>query len=272
MAKHFVVNPSKENFDRAELVKSQLDEKLIHATVKSARDKANEAALAKKEALKYIEGRVVVKLDIEAKNTHRFEDGTVIRRERKYNQFNMRIAQPVNAIVISAEYIPCGTQILINHNAIHETNKIFDYPELTGKDAENDIRYYSLPEEDCYAWLDIDGSWKPLKNFEFSLRVFEPYKGSLLGIEPTLYVDTLYVTTGSLRGKVVGTLKFCDYEIVFQGLGGKEERVIRFRHSEDESFEREEVAFVNDFLTERMSNGELLVGFEPTDAKTITND
>lgn len=271
MAKHFIVNPSKEKIDRAELVKSQLEEKLIHATVKSARDKANEEALKKKDGLKYRHGRVIVKIDVESKNSHTFEDGTVIRRERKYNEFNMRIVQPVNAIVISAEYIPCGTQILINHNAIHDTNKIFDYPELTGKEAETDVRYFSMPEEDCYAWLDGE-EWKPLRNFEFALRVFEPYKGFLTGIEPTKIKDTLYVTTGKLKGKVVGTLTAADYEIVYQDKTGREGNLIRFRHSEDENFEREEVIYINDYLTERLNNGELLVGLTAADAKTIVND
>lgn len=269
MSKHFVVNPSKEDFDRGALAKSQLEEKLIHETVKSVREKANDKAMSRQETLKWIAGRVMVKLDVEAKNWHTFEDGTKIRRERKYNEFNMRVVQPVNATVISAEYIPCGTQILISHNAIHDTNKIFDYQKLSGEEEATDIRYYSIPEEDCYAWLDLDGTWKPLKNFEFGLRVFEPYKGILEGIEPAQIKDTIYVTTGDLAGNIVGTLKAADYQIVYQDKTGREGNLIRFRHSSDENFEREEVAYINHELTEKLKAGELLVGLTPTDAKTI---
>jgi negative regulator of sigma E activity len=91
----------------------------------------------------------------------------------------------------------------------------------------------------------------------------------LEGIEPKLVPDVLYVTTGSMKGNVVRTLKACDYEIVFQGLQGREERLIRFRHFPDEDNEREEVIAIDGYLTDLVNEGKLLVGLTPLNAKTI---
>lgn len=226
-------------------------------------------------SLKHVDKRIVIKVDLEAKNWHTFEDGTKIRRERDYEELNKRITQPVNATVISSEIIPIGCEVLIHHNCCHDVNKIFDYENLSGEAEASSVKYFSIPESDCYAWRDEDGELKPMKDFEFALRVFEPYKGVLEGIEPTLLKNVLYITTGNLKGFVVGVLKASDYEIVFQGLNGREERVIRIRHSEDEDFEREEIIYVNHHLTEKVNNGELLVGLSATSCqpiKTTTNE
>jgi len=67
----------------------------------------------------------------------------------------------------------------------------------------------------CFAWHD-GKDWQPLKPFDFALRIFKPYKGAIQGIEPTLINDTLFVTSGELKGKAVKTIKASDYQIVFQ--------------------------------------------------------
>ena len=218
--------------------------------------------------LKHTKGRVIVMVDLESKNSHRFSDGKVIRLERKYNQFNRRISEPVNATVISAESMPEGCEILIGHNSLHETNLIRDYRQLSGAEIASSIRYYSISEEECFAYRDTDGIFKPCKEFQFGLRVFRPYLGSLVGIEPELVKEVLYCTTGKLKGKVLQTLKACDYEIVYQGENGQEQRLIRFRHSDEEELVREEIVGIRNEYTDMVNNGELLVGLTPTDAKT----
>lgn len=218
--------------------------------------------------LKCVHGKVIVSIDLESKNSHTFSDGTKIRLERQYNNLNKRETHPVNAIVISGDGIESGSQILIHPNMTHETYRIYDYLPLSGEVEGSDIKYYSIPSEQCYAWFD-GNEWKPLKGFDFGLRVYIPYSGFIQGIEPSLMPDILYVTTGELKGKVVHTLKACDYEIIFQGLNGQEDRLIRFRHFPDESNEREEVIAINEYLTDKVNNGELLVGLSPTKAKTI---
>ena len=221
--------------------------------------------------LKAVEGKVIISVDLEGKNSHTFSDGTKIRLERQYNNLNRRETHPVNAIVIDGEGVKAGSQILIHPNMTHDTNKIFNYGQLSGDIEGSDVKYFSIPVEQCYAWLDEEdnNTWKPLKNFEFALRVYKPYVGLIDGIEPTLVKDVLYVTTGEFKGLVVHTLKACDYEIIFQGIHGREERLIRFRHFPDQEHEREEIIAVDYHLTEKVNKGELVVGISPTNITEI---
>ncbi len=221
--------------------------------------------------LTHVYNRVVVSVDMERKNSHTFQDGTTIRLERKYNEFNQRITQPVQGIVISAENIPDGSELLFSHNATHDSNRIFNYTPLSGSDIASDIRYFSIPEADCYAWRDKGGELKPMKDFAFGLRVFKPYTGFLTGIESEILKDVLYMTTGHLKGNVCMTLKACDYQIIFQNEDGREESVIRLRHSEERKyFEREELIGIRHDLTEQVNEGKLIVGLSISDAKPIS--
>lgn len=219
--------------------------------------------------LNHVHGRVVVSCDLDAKNWHTFSNGTKIRRERQFNELNRRITEPVNAIVISAENIPSGVEILIHPNATHDSNRIFNHSQLSGKDEGSDIKYFSIPEDQCFIWRD-GNEWKALSPYETALRVFEPYTGILHGIEPTLVKDCLYVTSGELKGRVVKTLKACDYEVIFQDVNGQESRIIRFRPNgcEKTNREPEAIALLND-LTDKLCDGELLIGIEIKDAKPI---
>lgn len=218
--------------------------------------------------LKWVQGKVIISVDLESKNSHTFEDGTKIRLERQWNNLNVRETHPVNAIVISGDGLNPGSQILIHPNMTHDTYKINDYLPLSGEVTGSDIKYYSIPEEQCYAWLDGE-EWKPLKNFDFALRVYKPYSGLIDGIEPELVKDVLYVTTGEFKGKIVHTLKACDYEVIFQGTNGREDRLIRFRHYPNQEHEREEVIAVDDYLTDLLKKNKLLVGLSPSKTKTI---
>ena len=265
-SKYFLVNPNIDHLtpDEVQEVEAKQQEKLQHHW--ESREARAKEAFEEQCNLKHTYGRVIVKADLEAKNYHTFSNGLTIRRERNFNEFNRRITQPVNAICISGEDIEPGSEILISHNALHDTNKIFSY-----KSKSPDIQYYSLPEYDCFAWRDKEGNMRPMKNFEFGLRVFKPYSGPLEGIAPTLIKDTLYITTGLLAGKVAHTLKASDYEIIFQGLDGKEDRLIRISHSEDENFDREEIIAIADDLTEQVACGTLLVGLEPSNCVKLVN-
>lgn len=209
-------------------------------------------------------GRIVIKVDMESKNSHTFSDGTTIRLERDWDNFNNREVKPVNATVVSSEYIPTGAEILIHHNCTHPTNEIFNY-----KSGAANIKYFSIPETDCYAWRNEHGELMPTKNFEFGLRVFEPYQGLIQDIEPKKLKDILYITTGNLSGLVVRTVKAADYEIIFQDVDGREGRLIRLRHSEDENFDREEILAIDYGLTEKVKNNLLFLGLSTTDAKPL---
>lgn len=272
MAKHFVLDSSITPLSKEvhEIIHLGSVERVKSAS--KGKQEINQQFLGVVDDLKHLEGRIVVKCDTQAKNWHTFEDGTVIRRERQFNEFNRRITEPVNTTVISADGIPEGSELLVSHNALHDTNRIFNYTPLSGKSQATDIRYFSIPEYECFAWRDGTGQMQPVKGFQFGLRVFEPYKGVLTGIDPEIIKDVLYVTTGDLKGLVCHMGKSSDYELIYQGQDGREKSLIRFRHSDTEELEREEVMAISHSLTERVLNGELLLGIEIKDAKPLKRD
>lgn len=220
--------------------------------------------------IKNAPNRVIVSVDMEKKNQHTFADGTTIRLERQYNNLNRRETEPVNAIVISSDSIPAGSEIIIHHNATHPTYQIFNYGVLSGEQTASPLKYFSVLEEHCFLYREQGSDqWLPCNNFVTGLRVFKPYEGSLVGIEPASVKNKLYVTSGYLKGKVVSTLIAADYEMVFQGLDGREQRIIRCRHYKDEINAREEIVGIDNYSTNLLNLGKLLVGLTPTDAKTI---
>lgn len=269
MSKFFIVNPNGNPLSTEEITGIEEDKKILWDERNKEKESINLSVLSEKSDLKSVSGRVVVVVDVQAKNWHTFENGVKIRRERDFNDFNRRVTQPSNATVVSADNVPEGAEILISHNALHEVNRIYNYKKVSGKDEATDIRYYSLPETDCFAWFDKEKGWQPMRNFAFGLRVFEPYKGTLMGIEPKKIKDVLYITTGELKGNVVLTLVASDYEIVFKGKEKNEERLIRCRHFENEDNEKQEIIAISHSLTEKVNKGELLVGLEPLDAKKL---
>jgi len=262
--KHFLINPNSNPSAKEDILEVEKIKVEKVAQVWDAKEKKAQQAFEKESFLKHTFGRVIVKVDIEKKNYHTFEDGTIIRRERKFNEFNRRITQPSNAIVISGEGIEKGSEILISHNAIHDTNKIFDYRN----DSPN-VQYFSIPEYDCFAWRNKEGVMQPLTNFEFALRVFKPYEGMIIGQPPTEIKNILYITTGELKGKVVHTLEASDYTIIYQELNGKEGAIVRIRHSEDDTFDREEITCISHDLTEKVERGTLLIGITTKDCKKL---
>ena len=219
--------------------------------------------------LTHTEGRIVVKVDLEGKNSHTFEDGTKIRLERRFDNFNMRYTQPVNATVISGEKIPEGAEIILHHNATHDTNVIHNYKPLDGAEIASNIRYFSIPETEAFAWRHGD-EWVPLPGYDFALRVFEPYHGIIEGVEPSEIKNVLWVTTGEYKGNVCITLKACDYQLIFQDVNGREGNLIRFRSVEDQKTQREcEVVAIHHDFTNKVLNGKLHVGLTKVDAKSI---
>lgn len=264
MSKYFLINPVVENQDKEVIEKSRREkESGYRGTFKKQREQ-DEVTLSEEDNLKHIEGRVVVKVDVDSKDSWTFVDGTKIEYKRRFNNLNHREVSPVNAFVISGEGIEKGAQVLVHPNSIHDSNRIFDY-----KDANDKIRYYSIHNDMCFAWNN-GKDWLPLPPYETALRVFKPYEGKITGIEPTVLKNVLFVTSGELKNKAVQTLVACDYQIVFQGLNGREDNLIRFRPNGDEKSKREEeaIAILND-VTKKILSGEYLVGHTVSDAKTF---
>lgn len=214
--------------------------------------------------------RLFIVCDKEYKNSHSFDNGEVISLQRKFDCFDRKYTQPVNAIVIDSAIIPKGAEVLLHHNATHGTYELPDYIGLDGEHLSGNERYFSIPETECYAWRINGSEWNPTPGFEFGLRIFKPYEGGLVGILPKHIKNKLLITSGEYCGKAVMTKGACDYEVIFQDSNGREGRLIRLRHFEKEEANiREEIVAVDYETTENIESGKYLVGLSPSDAKYI---
>lgn len=270
MSKHFILSPGIVESSKDAIKAIQLDHESLLREGNITQEAQVKKKLEEDDNLIHVEGRVIVKLDVKNKDSHTFSDGTQIAYERNFNNFNRRETQPVNVIVISGEGIPKNAEMLIDHNALHETNRINDYKK-SFETAESDrIRYYSIPLYECFAWRSGNENWVPIAPFEFGLNVFRPYEGILVGVEPTQIKDTLLVTSGEYAGNVVKTLKGCDYVIIYQENNGKENYLLRFRPNGDQEkgLPEEAIAILHDF-TDQVNGGKLLVGYSIKDAKPL---
>lgn len=222
--------------------------------------------------LKAVKNRTIVSLDIEGKNSHRFTNGMIIRLERNYNNLNKRETQPINAFVVDSEIIPIGSEVLIHHNSFHPVNQIFNYVPLGGNETSSSVKYFSILDEECFLYREKKGStWNPCNGFATALRIYKPYNGMLQGIEPKLVPNVLWITSGKLKNNACHTVTHADYELVFQGINGQEERVIRVRYyNEDEPHEREdEIIAIDHSLTKKIKSGECLIGLTPSKAEKL---
>lgn len=265
MSKHFLINPEQNGLDKSEIHAIEKEQQEILNNSKLNAEQLAEQILHEEDTIKHTDGRVVVKINIQGKNYHRFESGMEIRRERQFNNLNFRETTPVNCIVISAEDIPTKVEILVDYHAIHDSNKIFDY-----KDKSPYIKYYSIKKDDCFLWLDENKQWQPLPPYQLALRVFKKYDGVISWMKPELLDKILYVTTGELKGKIVSTLLGCDYECVFQDINGREGNRIRFLPDGNPSVNKEpEAVAIRGDLMEELQKETLILGYNIKDAKTL---
>ena len=261
--KHFIITPTQSKVRKKDIEDIEKRSQAEFKKQAESVEKINAKKVREKVNLKHTHGRVIISVDMEGKNSHTFQNGQKIYIGRQFDNFNRRETHPVNAFVVSADGVPAGAEILIHPNATQDSYKIFNFD-----DELSDVRYFSVPENECYLWRDGE-NWMPLKGFATGLRVFIPYKGVIEGIPNEQIKNVLYITSGEFKGKVVHTLKSCDYEIIFIGTKGVEERIIRCRHFEDECNEREEIVCMDQHLTDRVNKAELLIGISENKSQTL---
>lgn len=264
-SKHFLLNPNIQPSPQEDIlaIEKQKTDRLNLS--KTLVEQTAEQVMSERDTLKYIDGRIIVKVNREGKNYHTFESGQTIRRERVFNNLNFRETTPVNAIVISAENIPTDVEILVDYHSVHDSNKILNY-----KNKSPYINYYSIKKEDCYLWRDENNEWQPIPPYDLALRVFKKYDGILSWMKPEKIENVLYVTTGEFKNKIVHTLLGCDYQCVFQDANGREGNRIRFLPYGEPRLnkEPEAIAIRND-LMEELEDGKLLIGYTIQDCKTL---
>lgn len=264
MSKYFILNPKKSNLSKDEIFSIEKEKEVRFNNHKLSQEDIAKIEMGETDTIKHVDGRVIVKIDMEGKNYHRFDSGLTIRRERAFNNFNFRETSPVNGIVISSEHIPKGVDVIVDYHSVHDSNRIFNY-----KNKSTNIRYYSIKTEDCYLWYDKNG-WNPLPPYELGLRLFKKYDSVISWMKPEKMDNFLYITTGKLKGKVVMTLIGCDYECVFQDTNGKEGNRVRFLPFGNEKLnkEPEAVAIREDILAE-IKKEKILLGYSLSDCKTL---
>lgn len=271
MSKYFVIDPKQNPLSKKDI--DSLHSEFLESNDSnwSKREGKIKETIQEFPPLKATQGRVVIKIDTQFKNNVAF-NGTTIRLERQFNNLNRRETEPVNAIVVDAENIPTGAEVLVHHNSCSDTNRIFGAEKLLQGDVSPDIKYFSIKDNECFLWRNSGEEWQPCTIFATALRVFKPYTGVLENIPHTKIKDTLYVTSGELKGKVVATTKASDYCIVFNDEKGVEHSVIRFRPFGDIENEREEEAIaVLDELTLKVNKKELFLGINEKDCKPLNN-
>lgn len=268
-SKHFIINPNSTPLSKEDI---QSIEKEKQTVLKKGYDnklsKTENRKTTEQVKLKHVYGRIIIQIDIDSKNVHTFESGEKIYIDRQVKNLDRKHTEPINATVIDAEYIPAGSEILIHPNSIVDANKIFNYSTDVTIEAANSIRYYSIEEISAFIYRE-GNQWLPLKGFATALRVFKPYIGTLKNIPHQQLKNVLYITSGELKGKVCHTLKAADYELIFMDVNGRENRLIRCRHFEGKSHDREEIVATDHFLTKQINDGELLVGISLSDCKTL---
>ena len=221
--------------------------------------------------MKHTQGRIIIKADKDGKNWHTFSDGKKIRLERDYDNLDKKYTSQVLGEVISGDGVPRGAMILFHHNAMHPVNQVFNHAQLNGEEIASGIDIFSISETECYLWkMPGKETWNPIKGFATALNVYEPYSGTFEGILPTKVKGVLYITSGELKGKVCHCLHASGLPIIFNNEQGVEETIIRLRHFEGKDLnEREEVIAVNNDLTKKVKKGELLVGVNQLNCKSL---
>lgn len=223
--------------------------------------------------LKYVPGRIICKIDLEQKNQFTFSNGTTIRLERQFDNFDRKYTEQVMGVVISAENVPTDALILFHHNSTHDSYRIHNHSQLSGEEIASDIKIFSIMERDCFFWkMPGEEKWNCMPGYATGLRIFIPYAGVLEGIPPKPIKDTLYVTSGEYKGIVVKTLPASDYMITFRNEKGVDENIIRFRPDGIASEEREpEAIAIMEGLTQGVSEGNIWVGLSISDCKPIND-
>lgn len=273
--KHFIINDKINSISKEDSDLLQSEREAVINDTYLSRDKKVSDFLEKDFNLVHVEGRILIKVDLEYKNNYTFANGQEIRLERGYNNLDNAYVCPTQGLVISGDGMPKGALILFHFNSIHDSNRVFNYSQISGAEIEANVGIYSIKEEECFLWkLPNEKEWNPIRNYALGYKVFIPYEGGITGIQPTEIKDVLYIYTGDYAGQCYHTVKNANYRLIFRDPEtGRDEEFIRCRPDGDEKSGREpELVAINHAITEKVLNGEYLVGLTPATAKKMNDD
>lgn len=216
--------------------------------------------------MKAIKGRVLIKMDTRQKERYDLGNGATLYIEKGYD-FNRRVDKPSMAEIIDGEGLPNGAEILVHHNASEQTYEVSGV--LTQEETIAGYMVFCIPKDMCFCYRQ-KGKWKPCENFVISQRIFKPYKGKLVAIQPKQIKNRLYIVKGGiewdgekqdLSGKVCVVTENSDYEIIFHTKYNKPESVIRTRHRE--------ILAIDNKLGRDIKGGKYLIGENQKNSKKM---
>lgn len=219
--------------------------------------------------MKALRNRALIKMNLKQNAKYAFDSGVVIDLEHGFN-FNLREDRGTKGYIIDGCGLPEGTEVLVHYLSSEPQYLVSNEEILTEEEKTEGYKVFAIPEDNVFIYMDKNGEWKPCKEFLITTRIYKPYTGIMVGVEPQLVTNRMYVISGSddwddeqndLSGKVLVTLDHADYEIIFYSKDNKEGRIIRTR--------TREIQAVDEFLTKKVKKGEYIIGRSPSEAKTL---
>ncbi len=219
--------------------------------------------------MKALYGSILVKLDTKQKEKYNLTKDVKIEIERGYN-FNLREDRASMGYIVEGGGLKEGDYCLLNYLALEQGYIIQDENILTKEEKKEGFKVLSVPKDMVFATSPDGKDWTPCKNFFLTLRIFKPYGGMILGVEPELVKEKLYVVKGfdeydgkktDLSGKVMCVTANSAYVIEWHNTENREEKLIR-------TMGRELLA-IDHSMTDEVKKGNYLIGIETTDCKKL---
>jgi len=218
--------------------------------------------------MKAIRGQIIMKMDVTQKMKYRLTDDVTIQIEKGYN-FNLREDRSSMGYVIDGDSLPVGAKLLCHHLSIEESYRIWDESILTEEEKKEGFKVFSIPIDMAFCYM-VENEWVPCKNFLITKRIFKPYNGVLVGIEPKVVKNRLFILKGvdewdgevtDLSNKVCIVTENSDYQIIWHDTDNREYSLIRTRHRE--------LMGVDEGMTNQVKSGTLLVGYTVSDCEKL---
>ncbi len=218
--------------------------------------------------MKAIKGNIIMKMDVRQKEKFALTDTVTIEIQKGYN-FNLREDRSSMGYVIDGEGLPVGARLLCHHLAIEPNYQIENETILTEAEKKEGFKVFSIPADMAFCYMQ-ENEWVPCKNFLITKRIFRPYKGKLVGIDPVVVKNRLLIIKGvdewdgeetDLSGSVCIVTENSDYQIIWHDTDNREHSLIRTRHRE--------LMGVDDGMKNDVKKGKLLVGYTISDCKAL---
>ena len=220
--------------------------------------------------MKHLKDKVIVKIGTKQKETLDWVGGTTLKIEKGHD-FNLRQDLASMGFMISSDYIPQGSRVLLHHLSSQISYEVADEDILTDEERKEGYKIFSIPEDNVFCFrLEGETEWQPAKNYLITLRMYQPYLGALVGIDPIRINGRLWVLKGGdlfeeeftdLSGTCCIVTDHSDYEIIFHDTDNKEYRILRTRNRE--------ISAIDHYLTEKVNKGEILLGLNENDCVTL---